>query len=122
MKTKIYKIVLNNGEEIINSYCTSHSLPKLLDQFIDNDWKTLFISSYKTGKEPKKKIRDSNKVEKERYYNTKYSMYYKRYKDNKIEEKDYKEIKETLKRLKNECKTKREFVTKFEKYKKTLNI
>lgn len=116
MKTKMYKIVLNNGEEIINSYCTSYSLPKLLEQFINDDWKTLFISSYKIGKESKKKNRDLNNLEKERYYNTKYSLYYKRYKNNKIEEKEYEEIKEILKRLKNECKTKKEFETKFEKY------
>ena len=60
-----------------------------------------------------KKPLDTNKVEKNKYYNSRYNYYYKQYKSNKIDELTFNRIKKALKRIRKECSNLKEFSDRF---------
>lgn len=116
MAVKRYSIVFSsNNQETTKSTCTEYSLTKLVEKFIEEDAKILCIVRHPEPLKDKKQL-DLDKVKKNKFYNSKYSNYLKRYKNGKITEKEYIEIKEVLKELKNECKDKAEFEAKFQEY------
>lgn len=112
MKERIYTIVLSDKNGTKKTTLTSHSLHKLMDDFVENDYKLVCI------------IRIANMEEKlkQHYYHSKYSTFFKQFKANKISEEQFRQILSELKRMKKESITKAEFETKFNKYKKTLTI
>lgn len=59
-------------------------------------------------------------LDKQKYHNNQYSTYYKQYKNNKITNEEFLQIKAKLKYLKTNCKTREEFEFKFNQYKKAL--
>lgn len=63
------------------------------------------ISIYIMEKFGTKEI-DIDKQEKKQYYNSKYNLFYRQYKRNKITLQEFENIKNTLKKLKKECATK----------------
>lgn len=112
MKERIYTIVLSDGKSVKNTTVTSYSLPKLLNDFIDNDHHVLCIT----------RIADMEEKLKQKYYRSIYSAFFKQFKANKISEKQFRKILDDLKTMKEESATKVEFEIKFNEYKKTLTI
>lgn len=124
MKTRTYNITLADGQTIQQEVCTSYSLQKFIQKFIDEDYKILTIIVNPCAKKDGKQ-QEQNEIEKSKYYNRKYSLFYKRYKNNKITETEYKQIIKTLKKLRMQSETKAEFELKFIEYinkKNTNNI
>lgn len=121
MKTKTFTIIYQKGKEIKEFECSCYSLRKTIEKFVSEDGEVLCIVAHEQESKPK----DINKIQKQKYYNNKYSNYYKKYKLGKISENEFIEIKQLLKQLKNECKTSSEFEKKFLEYqnkKSTNNI
>lgn len=110
MGNKLFSIVIGNGKEPKKRIVTSNSLRKIIDDFIDNDAYCIGIT------------KALPEVEKQRFYKLKYDLLNRKYKSNKMTEKDYKEAINKLKEIKSESKTVEEFEAKFNEYKKTLTI
>ena len=106
MTPKIYNILYLNNGKIHKTQCSSLSLHQYIDRLLNDG----AISIYMMEKFYEKEI-DIDKQEKKQYYNSKYNLFYRQYKRNKITE----NIKNTLKKLKKECATKNDFKTQFEK-------
>lgn len=116
MKEKIFTIVYQKGKEIKEFDCSHYSLQKAVDKFVAEGGEVLCVVAHKS-KIREKKPEDINKTQKQRLYNNKYSSYYKQFKKGTINESEFIEVKEVLKKLKNECKTSNEFEKKFLEYK-----
>ena len=115
MSVKTYSIVSMFNKEISKFECSQHSLPKLIDDFIEKDGEILCISI----------MYEYKKREIQKYYNSKYSSFLRKYKNGKLSEEEYLNIKQELKDLKNNCDSKEEFEVEFQKYldkKSTNNI
>ena len=110
MTPKIYNILYLNNGEIHKTQCSSLSLHQYIDRLLDDG----AISIYMMEKFYEKEI-DIDKQEKKQYYNSKYNLFYRQYKRNKITLQEFENIKNTLKKLKKECATKNDFKTQFEK-------
>lgn len=121
MQMKTYDIIYILNEERKVFQCSIYSLQKYIDKFVEEGGQVLCIVEHKP-KERTKKLKNPDKVAKNRYYNTKYTSYYKMYKSNKIKEEEFKEVVKILKQLKAESSTKEEFETKFLTIKNTNNI
>lgn len=117
MAVKLYNIIISNGKGFMRKECSEYSLEKILQKFIKSDNQALIITIHPKSIKKKQSV-DKNKVEKQRYYNNKYSTYSKKYKNGKINEKEFAQIKIILKQLKKECETRAEFE---EKLLKNLN-
>lgn len=115
LKTKTYNIMLADGRILRQEICTSYSLQKFIKEFIDKDYQLITIMRVPNVKK-NVKLQNQNEIEKNKYYNSKYSLFSKKYKNNKIGENEYKEIIDMLKKLKKQCRTKNEFETKFIEY------
>lgn len=120
MKTKTYNIMLADGQTLRQEVCTSYSLQKFVKEFIDEDYQLITIMSIPNVKK-NGKLQEQNEIEKSKFYNRKYSLFSKRYKNSKISENEYKEIIDVLKKLKKQCETKEEFETKFIEYQNKKN-
>ena len=110
MTPKIYDILYLSDGKIHKTECSSLSLHKYIDKLLDDE----AISIDMMEKFNKKEI-DIDKQEKKQYYNSKYNLFYRQYKRNKITLQEFENIKNTLKKLKKECATKNDFKTQFEK-------
>lgn len=113
MEKDVFKVLINNVKGTKEMTVTTHSLYEIIEQFINNNDIALVImkSSNKSGKK-----------EIQKYYKSQYSLFYRRHKLNQINEKQYLEVCNKLKKLKEESNTKEDFKKKFEKYKKANNI
>ena len=101
MTPKIYDILYLSDGKIHKTECSSLSLHKYIDKLLDDG----AISIYMMEKFYEKEI-DIDKQEKKQYYNSKYNLFYRQYKRNKITLQEFENIKNTLKKLKKECATK----------------
>ena len=110
MTPKIYNILYLNDGKVHKTQCSSLSLHKYIDRLLDDG----AISIYMMEKFYEKEIH-IDKQEKAQYYNSKYNLFYRQYKRNKITLQEFENIKNTLKKFKKECATKDEFKTQFEK-------
>ena len=70
MSAKTYSIVSMFNKEISKFECSQHSLPKLIDDFIEKDGEILCISI----------MYEYKKREIQKYYNSKYSSFLRKYK------------------------------------------
>lgn len=113
MTPKIYDILYLSDGKIHKTECSSLSLHKYIDKLLDDG----AISIYMMEKFYEKEI-DIDKQEKTQYYNSKYNLFYRQYKGNKITLQEFENIKNTLKKLKKECTTKGELKRQFEKFMK----
>lgn len=82
MKTKTYKLIRFDGDKTTSNFCTSYSLQKIVNNFVEEDIGTLTIITIHQ-EEPNTKV-NLDIFEKQNYYKSKYSTYYKQYKNNKI--------------------------------------
>lgn len=120
MQTRTYSIVyLKNGKKEELS-CSVFSLKKFLNILKGDGAKILEIIPHQLENK-KPKIIDENKIDKQRYYNSTYTYFHRRYIKGIINKKTFNEIIEVLKQLKSESSTKKEFEKKFEIYKKNTN-
>ena len=111
MTPKIYDILyLSNDLKTNKTQCSIFYLHKYIDELLNDG----AISIYIMEKFGTKEI-DMDKQEKKQYYNSKYNLFYRQYKRNKITLQEFENIKNTLKKLKKECATKNDFKTQFEK-------
>ena len=111
MTPKIYNILYLNNGKIHKTQCSSLSLHQYIDRLLDDG----AISIYIMEKFGTKEI-DIDKQEKKQYYNSKYNLFYRQYKRNKITLQEFENIKNTLKKLKKECSTKNELKEQFEQF------
>ena len=111
MTPKIYDILYLSDGKIHKTDCSSLSLHKYIDKLLDDG----AISIYMMEKFYEKEI-DIDKQEKKQYYNSKYNLFYRQYKRNKITLQEFENIKNTLKKLKKECSTKNELKEQFEQF------
>ena len=79
MTPKIYDILYLSDGKIHKTECSSLSLHKYIDKLLDDG----AISIYMMEKFYEKEI-DIDKQEKKQYYNSKYNLFYRQYKRNKI--------------------------------------
>lgn len=112
MQSKAYTIEYKENEESKKFDCSSYSLQKFIGKFEEEGKEIISVTKYPIKKKPK----DNNKKEKQRYYNSKYSTLYKQRVKGKISNEEFDEIITKLKELKAECITLPELVTKFELY------
>lgn len=119
MKTSIYDIIYHLDKEAYKESCSNHYLTKYIDNIQQKGGEISFIYMRPTNIKSKKL--DQDKTEKNKYYNSKYSSFYKKYKSEKISKKQFDEIVKKLKQLKAESSNKSEFEERFEKYKKSTN-
>lgn len=63
-----------------------------------------------------------NEIEKRKYYNYRYTTYYRLFKNGDISQEIFNKIKDFLKSQKTICKTKKQFERKFKEYIKVLNL
>lgn len=102
MTPKIYDILyLSNDLKTNKTQCSIFYLHKYIDELLNDG----AISIYIMEKFGTKEI-DIDKQEKKQYYNSKYNLFYRQYKRNKITLQEFENIKNTLKKLKKECATK----------------
>ena len=113
MTPKIYDILYLSDGKIHKTECSSLSLHKYIDKLLDDG----AISIYMMEKFYEKEI-DIDKQEKTQYYSSKYNLFYRQYKRNKITLQEFENIKNTLKKLKKECDTKDDLKNQFEKFMK----
>lgn len=96
MTPKIYDILyLSNDLKTNKTQCSIFYLHKYIDELLNDG----AISIYMMEKFYEKEI-DINKQEKKQYYNSKYNLFYRQYKRNKITLQEFENIKNTLKKLK----------------------
>lgn len=95
MTPKIYDILYLNNGKIHKTQCSSLSLHQYIDRLLNDG----AISIYMMEKFYEKEI-DIDKQEKKQYYNSKYNLFYRQYKRNKITLQEFENIKNTLKKLK----------------------
>lgn len=119
MKTSIYDIIYHLSGETYKESCSNHYLTKYITD-IQQKGGTISFIYMKPANIAAKKI-NPDKIEINKYYNSKYSSFYKKYKREKITKKQFDEIVKKLKQFKNESSSKSEFEMKFEKYKKNTN-
>ena len=115
MLPKTFKIIYELNEKTINTECSAYSLHEYIDELIENGSRIICLLA-KNNKS--KKPLDENKVEKNKYYNSRYNYYYKQYKSNKIDKITFDKIKEELKTLRKDSKNVKEFADKFVIYEK----
>ena len=113
MTPEIYDILYLSDGKIHKTECSSLSLHKYIDKLLDDG----AISIYMMEKFYEKEI-DIDKQEKTQYYSSKYNLFYRQYKRNKITLQEFENIKNTLKKLKKECATKDDLKNQFEKFMK----
>ena len=113
MTPKIYDILYLSDGKIHKTECSSLSLHKYIDKLLDDG----AISIYMMEKFYEKEI-DIDKQEKTQYYSSKYNLFYRQYKRNKITLQEFENIKNTLKKLKKECATNDDLKNQFEKFMK----
>ena len=96
MTPKIYDILyLSNDLKTNKTQCSIFYLHKYIDELLNDG----AISIYMMEKFYEKEI-DIDKQEKKQYYNSKYNLFYRQYKRNKITLQEFENIKNTLKKLK----------------------
>ena len=100
VENNITKIFVN-GKIIVSSESVNNGL-----------YENCFNITTKKDTKSKKPL-DTNKVEKNKYYNSRYNYYYKQYKSNKIDELTFNRIKKELKRIRKECSNLKEFSDRF---------
>lgn len=104
-----FSIVYSTGKEIASTTCKSSTiieyLEKLFKQYDNN------ISIY-----IQPKAEEISKIEKQRYYKSKYVLASKKYKQGKIDKVEYENDIKKLKELRKECITKLEFEEKYKSY------
>lgn len=107
---RTFKIIYEINGETFNTGCSKYSLHEYIDKILEDGSKviSIFVKDTKS-----KKPLDTNKVEKNKYYNSRYNYYYKQYKSNKIDELTFNRIKEALKRIRKECSNLKEFSDRF---------
>lgn len=117
MQVKTYDIlyILNGKEKKIE--CSKYSLQKYINEFVLKGGKVLQIITHNQNKVIQK---PNNSIKKDihKYYNNKYTSYYRQYVTNKISKECFYQNVTILKKLKKESKNKEELERKFEKYKK----
>ena len=107
---RTFKIIYEINGETFNTGCSEYSLHEYIDKILEDGSKviSIFVKDTKS-----KKPLDTNKVEKNKYYNSRYNYYYRQYKSNKIDEDMFNRIKIKLKELKENCNDKKEFLDEF---------
>ncbi len=113
MEKKIFSIVLFDGENVNKKMVTIDSLRKIMEDFVDTNGHCLCITRASI---------EAEKREIQKYYNSQYYFFNKRYKSNQITEEEYIQAMNKLKEIKKENETFEEIETKFNEYKKTLTI
>ena len=112
MTPKIYDILyLSNDLKTNKTQCSILYLHKYIDELLNDGAIAIYIME-KRGK----KENDINKQEKKQYYDSKYNLFYRQYKRNKITLQEFENIKNTLKKLKKKCSTKNELKEQFEQF------
>lgn len=110
MLPKTFKIIYSLNGKSFDTECSAYSLHEYIDKLIEDGSKVICLFA-KNNKS--KKPLDTNKVEKNKYYNSRYNYYYKQYKSNKIDELTFNRIKKELKRIRKECSNLKEFSDRF---------
>lgn len=100
--------------------CSKFSLTKYIETLSSEGAEDIVAVPNKVVK-PKKTI-NKNIVEIRKYYDSKYTCYYRKLKLNKIDQDTFMNIVKVLKELKSTCKDRLEFEKKFEEYKKSLTV
>ena len=122
MKTRIYKVqCLINGEVKIFEV-TSHSLIRIIEEFVNNDGEVITIVAKVEEESKSTKMTDKILKEKQVFYNSKYLYYYHLYKQDKITKETFNEITKAIKKMMTKCKDRVEYEKEFEEYKKTLTL
>ena len=118
---KLYSIQYSEkGKNPIEFFCSEYSVKKIAD-FLKEHGYVVHIIEHKRLRAPKKEL-TNDEIEKTKYYNSKYSQYYRMYKKGTINKETFEKIKEILKVYKEVYKNKEILEKKFEEYKKTLTI
>lgn len=112
-----YIILYFDGKNTITTTCRATSLLEYIEKIIklNNNEISIYIQpkSEKTSKE-----------EKQKFYKSKYVLTAKKYKQGKIDKKEYEDDIKKLKELKRDCLTRLEYEEKYKNYqnKKNTNI
>lgn len=122
ISSKVYSIIYIKDEEECLIDCSVYSLNNYKRQLQNKGCEIIDIVPHKIEKITKIQKDDRNKIAKQKYYSARYTMFYRKYKSNKIDRTLFDSVIEVLKELKKECRTKTEFEKRFEEYKKTLDI
>lgn len=118
-KRIVYTITYLKDNKIEEFSCTIYSLEKMKTQFVKEGAQILSVIEHPL-KSDKTKSSNLNKSNINKYYNSQYTLFYKRYKKDKISKSTFDNIITKLKELKSECTTREDFEKKFEEYKKSL--
>lgn len=114
MKVYEYVIVYFDGKNTTTTTCRSalilEYIEKIMKQY-DNE-----ISIY-----IQPKAEEVAKVEKQKYYKSKYVLASKKYKQGKIDKKEFEDDIKKLKELKKECITRLEYEEKYKNYQNKKN-
>ena len=113
MENSLFRIVLTNGKTVTTKTVTTDSLHKIFDNFIRDKGYCLCITSASV---------EDEKTKIQKYYNSQYYFFNKRYKLNQITKEEFTQVINKLKEIKNNNETFEEIETKFNEYKKTLTI
>ena len=113
MIQKTFKIIYELNSETHNIECSEYYLHEYIDKILENGSNVMSIYAKDTKS---KKQQDINKIEKNKYYNSKYNYYYKQYKSNKIDIVTFNKVRDVLKNLRNESSNLKEFSNKFVKF------
>lgn len=113
MTPKIYDILYLSNGKVHKTQCSILSIHNYIDKLLNDG----AISIYMMEKFYEKEV-DIDKQEKAQYYNSKYNLFYRQYKRNKISLQEFENIKGILKKLKKECTTKNELKKQFENFMK----
>lgn len=118
MNEEIYNIIYfepNNKQ--IKEQKTKNELKVFMSNYLKNSNGILCIvpqNAHSTN------TKNYEKITKDKYYKSIYNHYYRKFKNNLICEKEYETIIKKLKEIKIQSKTKKDFVKRFEEYKKAL--
>lgn len=116
MNEEIYNIIyFEPNNEQIKEQKTKNELKVFMTNYLKNGNGLLCIIPQNIHSTNNKNY---EKIMKNKYYKSIYNHYYRKFKNNSICQKEYENIIKELKEIKKQVKTKKDFVKKFEEYKK----
>lgn len=113
MSVIMYNIIYCSHNQIRSIVCSSLSLTAYIKKFQEDNQKILHIYNLSYCKN--RKTTNINKLEINKYYNSKYTAISQKTKNAKIAKEKFTKTVKLLNHLKETCKTKEEFEKEFEK-------
>lgn len=117
----ICNIIYHKDNNKFEFKCSKYSVDTIIEELKQQGAKIENVIIHKALKKQKKKM-DNNEIEKRKYYNYRYTTYYRLLKNGIIGQETFNKIKEFLKLQKKTSKNKEQFEINFKKYIKALNL